>query len=608
MKKFYCLSLFISSFLFSYSQTTFSENFDVSTFPPSGWTFLNVSSAGSGWVDNNDATLAFGPYSSFSGTSCMVYEYDPTIAADSWGISPDVPLTAGVGYSVNFYYKVEDGFYPEKMKVTVGNGTAVADQITILWDNNGGINLTNSNWQKASVLFIPTSTGNYNFGFNCYSDPDNFALSVDDISIEVAPTSLPSCATLIAPANNANNVAIQPTIFNWNAVSGANNYTFYLGLNSSPDSVGVTQDTTISFAGLAYSTVYYWSVASSNVLGATTGCTVYSFTTGNPPPPPANDDCSGAITLLNNIPVNGTTIGATESQPADACNGYTGNANDDVWYSFTTDQAGDVTITVDPSVNFDAVLVAYSGTCGSFSLSGCSDSGFEGDQEAYTFTNLGANETYYVRVYEYNGAGTEGTFSIIATGSAFILPVTISQFSGDRKGNVDVLKWTTLTEVNNKGFEVQHSNDGVNFSSLAVVPTKANEGSSVNKISYVFVNQKPFSDNEYYRLKQMDKDGKFKFSSIVFIKGERMEHLVLNTIYPNPVSDKMSLSILSPNNQKVTINTTDLAGKNVKSQITGLVQGQNNIELNVYALSRGVYLIKIISSTGEQVISRFVKE
>ena len=609
MKKFYLFLLSFSFYLVSYTQTLFSENFDVSTFPPSGWTFLNVSSAGSGWVDNKDAILAFGPYASFSGTGCMVYEYDPAIQADSWAITPDIALTAGVGVAINFYYKVEDGFYPEKMKVTVGNGITVADQTTILWDNNGGTELINTTWQKASVLFVPSTTGNYNFGFNCYSDPDEFALSVDDISVEVAPTSLPSCASLLTPSNNAIGVSTQQTDFSWNAAFGASGYTFYLGTNPTPDSVGVTQDTTISFTGLAYSTFYYWSVSPSNVLGTTTGCNVYSFTTEDPPPPPANDDCSGAITLQNSIPTSGTTLGATESQPADACNGFTGDANDDVWYSFTTDQAGDVTITVDPDVNFDAVLIAYSGTCGSFSLSGCADSGFEGDQEVYTFTNLGANETYYIRVYEYNGAGTEGTFTINASGTAFALPVTLLRFTGQRKGNMDVLNWITSTEINNKGFEVQRSIiDGNNFSSLAFVPTKSLEGNSVKKISYIFENEKAFKGNEFYRLKQIDRDGKFKYSPIVFIQGNKMEHLVLNSFYPNPAINKLNLSIFSPVGQSAFVLLSDIAGRNIKSCKISFLQGQNNIILTVSSLMKGIYFLKITATSGENVMSKFVKE
>ena len=102
----------------SFSQTLLTEHFDSGIFPASGWTNINVNGAGSGWSLNTSTNLTFGPYSSYSGSGSMVYEYDPALNANSWSITPPLTLTAGVNYAVTFFYKVEDNFYPEKMKVT----------------------------------------------------------------------------------------------------------------------------------------------------------------------------------------------------------------------------------------------------------------------------------------------------------------------------------------------------------------------------------------------------------------------------------------------------------------------------------------------------------
>ena len=145
MKKVYLFISVFLSFIPSIAQTLLSENFDGASFPPTGWTIINVSGAGLGWVDNNNANLAWAPYAAYSGTGSMVNEYDQAINANTWAISPSIPLSAGTGYSVTFYYKVEDNLYPEKMKVTVGNGASVAAQTTVLWNNNGDTSLTNIN-------------------------------------------------------------------------------------------------------------------------------------------------------------------------------------------------------------------------------------------------------------------------------------------------------------------------------------------------------------------------------------------------------------------------------------------------------------------------------
>lgn len=101
-------------------------------------------------------------------------------------ITPEFTLESGKKYYVSFYQNTS-GSYPEKMKVTVGNAPNVAAQTTVLWDNAGGTELTNATYELRIAEFIAPSTGSY-FGFNCYSDADQWYLDVDDISIIEQPT------------------------------------------------------------------------------------------------------------------------------------------------------------------------------------------------------------------------------------------------------------------------------------------------------------------------------------------------------------------------------------------------------------------------------------
>ena len=138
----------------------------------------------------------------------------------------------------------------------------------------------------------------------------------------------------------------------------------------------------------------------------------------NSPSPPSNDDCSSATNLSVSVDdtcttsVTGTTVSATQSIPAITC-GFTGNANDDVWYSFVATST-DHDITVTPGTLNDAVIDLRSGACNGTNID-CSDDTVGSASEVINATGLTIGTTYYVRVYSYGGAGDEGTFDICIT-------------------------------------------------------------------------------------------------------------------------------------------------------------------------------------------------
>ena len=137
-------------------------------------------------------------------------------------------------------------------------------------------------------------------------------------------------------------------------------------------------------------------------------------------PPPSNDTCSGAISLTpsaNNTcnATTGTTVGATQSLP-----GCTGDADDDVWYSFVATHTNhDILVTTPGSIVNginDIVFQVYSssGTCALTSL-GCKDDTGGSNNETASLTGATIGNTYYIRVFSYDGNGNEGTFDICIT-------------------------------------------------------------------------------------------------------------------------------------------------------------------------------------------------
>lgn len=419
----------------------------------------------------------------------------------------------------------------------------------------------------------------------------------------------PACTNNVAPANNATGVVYQPNIpLSWTAASGATSYDVYFGTSTTPPLLGNTTSTSVNITGGVANTLYYWYVTPKNANGALNNCSssMTSFTTGGPLPAPANDECAGAITLTPYMggAYNGTTISGTASAGIATCPDP-GTPDEDVWFKFTPVQNGNATITVVGGSTFDAVLQAFTGTCGALTqFSTCVDATASAGTETMNLTGLVLGTTYYLRVYDYS-AGAGDNFTIAVSGTA--LPVTVSSFTGRTEGSVNILQWSTATETNNKGFELQRSADGRNFTSFATIATKAENGNSASALNYQYSDVRPLSGTNYYRLKQIDKDGKFNYSDIVTLKSKATD-IRISSVYPNPSRNELNLVIASPTLEKATIVVTDLTGKVILQRATQLVAGDTQELLNVQSLSAGTYMVKIICANGcETAVQRFVK-
>ena len=114
-------------------------------------------------------------------------------------------------------------------------------------------------------------------------------------------------------------------------------------------------------------------------------------------------------------------------------------------------------------------------------------------------------------------------------------------FKGEHVGNNNVLSWSTATELNNQGFEIQYSFNGKDFRNLGFVTSKQNSGNSSSVLNYQYTDTKGIGGNVYYRLMQVDKDGRPNYSNVVLIKGNQINALSLNAVYPNPAKDKLNL-------------------------------------------------------------------
>jgi hypothetical protein len=153
--------------------------------------------------------------------------------------------------------------------------------------------------------------------------------------------------------------------------------------------------------------------------------------------------------------------------------------------------------------------------------------------------------------------------------------------------------WATATEVNNERFEIEHSTDNQIFS---LVGTVAGKGTSYEKNSYKLVHYYPNIGINYYRLKQIDYDGKYDYSEIVYVRNYLDTGI---SLYPNPAKEHITINssnILT--NQQFLV--YDAMGRQIN--LSSSKENEYTVRLNTSSLESGIYFIKLSSGNLRKVI------
>lgn len=194
---------------------------------------------------------------------------------------------------------------------------------------------------------------------------------------------------------------------------------------------------------------------------------------------------------------------------------------------------------------------------------------------------------------EADASGTlDSLFSYVTLYPMAALPVSLLSFTGQYNNNQVKLNWTTAQEQQNKVFEVQYSASGYDFETIGTVAGNINSN-QVN--SYQFNTTHYQLGKNFYRLKQVDVDGRSTISSIATIL---IDQQMVISLAPNPASTKLNLSVYQPVNGKLQLTLTTIAGQQVWA--TTLTGNSSNTVINLPALTRGVYVATITNSKGEK--------
>ncbi len=183
-----------------------------------------------------------------------------------------------------------------------------------------------------------------------------------------------------------------------------------------------------------------------------------------------------------------------------------------------------------------------------------------------------------------------------------VVPVSLLSFTASLNNNRTVnLNWKTTNEVNNKLFIVERSLDGVNFTTVGTVNALSN---TVN--NYMLVDNNPANGINYYRLKEVDKDGAFVYSKTITID---LSKEVINafTVQPNPViSNSIVLDINSGSIGKINVVINDVSGRVLLHSFIDVTKGNQSATINAPSLKAGVYYISLIWEN-EKITQKIVK-
>lgn len=183
-------------------------------------------------------------------------------------------------------------------------------------------------------------------------------------------------------------------------------------------------------------------------------------------------------------------------------------------------------------------------------------------------------------------------------GGLGVLPTKLVSFTGNNNGKSNILKWQTINETNNTGFEIQKSIDGKNFSSIAFIPTQSNSATETNKLNYVFEDKNIIAFTNYYRLKQNDKDGSSNISNMVTISSALGINPNKVNIYPNPVNSFVTINMHLQKPTNLVISLTDISGKKINQITISNAEGKVEKSLNLNYLLKGIYILKITDNYG----------
>jgi hypothetical protein len=176
------------------------------------------------------------------------------------------------------------------------------------------------------------------------------------------------------------------------------------------------------------------------------------------------------------------------------------------------------------------------------------------------------------------------------------VPVELASFSYFSNENSVTLNWITATEINNNGFEIQRSESSESSNEWEQVGFVKGKGTTTETSFYTYSDTKLQPGNYQYRLKIIDDDGTFEYSSTINVNIEAPAVYLLGQNYPNPFNPATIIQYQLPENQFVKLKIYDALGVEVASLINEEKEaGVHEVSFNASMLTSGVYFYTLHS-------------
>ena len=360
---------------------------------------------------------------------------------------------------------------------------------------------------------------------------------------------------------------------------------------------GITNSGTINRSGVGTTTTLLANFTNTGTIningsGAITGIT-------NNAAGIVNHSGSSAVTSFNNATATKTlNISTTPTVPAFGTLTVSTAGN-------TVNYNGSGAQTVKP-VTYDNLIFSGSGakTIGSaisiggdLSISGGASANFTGSST--NTLSLGGTGTVS-GTWGGTGSGAahinatffSGGSIITVTNSSGPLPVKLISFTVSPISDGNLLNWVTSTEINNEKFEIERSVNGIDFIKVGQVD---GSGNSNQIIKYSFIDRDAETRtlvSVYYRLKQIDFNGKSDYSDIIKVSKINLLEVAKPIVSPNPFLNQIQIVLPNSSSDFVNLKITSMNGVSVL-ETSVLVGKSNNIDVNTEILNPGIYILSV---------------
>ncbi|MDR3609558.1 MAG: T9SS type A sorting domain-containing protein [Ignavibacteriaceae bacterium] len=190
---------------------------------------------------------------------------------------------------------------------------------------------------------------------------------------------------------------------------------------------------------------------------------------------------------------------------------------------------------------------------------------------------------------------------IVGTQWSDVLPVELTSFSASVVNNNVNLRWSTASEINNKGFEVQRKLSGSKDNYTTIANINGN-GTSTEIHNYSYTDKLSVVGKYSYRLKQVDYSGAFSYSKTVEVEFNAPVQFGLNQNFPNPFNPSTTINFSIAKAGNVSLKVYNLLGQEVRTLLTGFKEaGSYTVNFNAEGLNSGLYIYKLETDNFSQV-------